>query len=426
MARFRMPARARAMLIGWAYVAAAIVLGLVVPRIDTRDVGWVSPMRPDEITSFLSSVSSGMMAFTGIVFAIMFIVLQFGSTAYSPHVVTQLTRNPYLVHSGGVFTGTFLYSLGALRGVGGLGAAQTSPLPIWVALAWLFLSVFMLMHLVGVFASLEISEILYALGDGAHRKITRLYEGYSPAADEDARRAGVLAPAGPAGQVVCLEGVPLYLLSVDVGRLVALAQAADAVVVVPARIGDCIPSGAPLALVYSTRPGDVVDPEELRAGLLLERERSREQGPANDLRLLVDIAIRALSPAINDPTTAVHALDQIESVLCRLGNSHLENGRVRDGMGTVRLAYSTPTWREYLDLAVVEIQQYGSGSVQVERRLAALFNLLRKTLPEARRPAIDELEAERLATIRNVFPDPLRRRAELGDRQGLGHAARGT
>jgi uncharacterized membrane protein len=140
------------------------------------------------------------------------------------------------------------------------------------------------------------------------------------------------------------------------------------------------------------------------------------------LRLLVDIAIRALSPAINDPTTAVRALDRIEAILRRLGSSDLDIGRVRDASGALRLVYPAATWEDYLALGVTEIQLYGAGAVQIERRLAALFRLLRDAVPPARRAAVDAVARERAERIRESFPaGPLRDAAEGPDRQGIGH-----
>ena len=108
----------------------------------------------------------------------------------------------------------------------------------------------------------------------------------------------------------------------------------------------------------------------------LGRERTFEQDPKYPIRILVDIAIKALSPAINDPTTAVQTIDQIEDLLRRLGEHELDAGCVSDANGVVRLIFPMPTWEDYLTLAFDEIRQYGVTSVQVMRRLrSALVGL---------------------------------------------------
>ena len=116
-----------------------------------------------------------------------------------------------------------------------------------------------------------------------------------------------------------------------------------------------------------------IDERKLRNGIELGKERTFEQDPKYAIRLLVDIAIRALSPAINDPTTAVQALDQIEDLLLRLGQRHLEIGDFRDRDGKLRLVVSFPTWDDLLRLAFDEICFYGATSVQVMRRMNALI-----------------------------------------------------
>jgi uncharacterized membrane protein len=95
----------------------------------------------------------------------------------------------------------------------------------------------------------------------------------------------------------------------------------------------------------------------------LDRERTFEQDPKYPIRILVDIAIKALSPAINDPTTAVQTIDQIEDLLRRLGECDLDAGYASDANGIVRLIFPMPTWEDYLTLAFDEIRQYGVTSV---------------------------------------------------------------
>jgi len=127
---------------------------------------------------------------------------------------------------------------------------------------------------------------------------------------------------------------------------------------------------------------------ELLKAVRLERERTFEQDPKYALRLLVDIAIRALSPAVNDPTTAVQALDQITDLLRRLGSRQLRIGRIKDEHGVLRLSFPTPTWEDYLSLAFDEIRIYGATSVQVMRRLRTALYDLANEIPLERQTAV--------------------------------------
>lgn len=425
--RFRRPRTSRSpslaeknYFVAWSYIVVSLALGWIMPRLDSDALADMK-VGHDQVIAFLSAVSTGMMAFTGIVFSLLFVLMQFGSSAYSPHLVALLSRNPTLAHAQGVFTGTFLYSLMALRAVGVAAGGHTVALTIWTAFAWLLASIFLLMRLVRVFATLEITDVLEKLGESGQREIEHIYEGAT-----DGVSPAAAAPAGPVTQTLLHRGRPRYLVDIDLARLVALAQEADAVIRIPVACGDAITMGTTIARVEGSKQR--VSEDSLRKAIVLGRDRSREASPKNTIRLLIDIAIRALSPAINDPTTAVHSLDQIEDLLVRLGNAPLDIGVVADEAGTVRLVYATPTWEEYLDLSLAEIQQYGAGFLQVERRLAALLALLRARVRATRLDAIERWARLHRGVVERAFDgdSPARERAGCLDRQGLGHTLNGN
>ncbi len=120
----------------------------------------------------------------------------------------------------------------------------------------------------------------------------------------------------------------------DLPRLVTLAREADAVIRIPYSPGDALTQRATLAIVHGGRG---VPERDLLAAISLERDRTLERDPKYAMRLLVDIAIRALAAGINEPTTAVLALDQIEALLTSLGNAKLDIGEVRDASGALRV-----------------------------------------------------------------------------------------
>ena len=190
-------------------------------------------------------------------------------------------------------------------------------------------------------------------------------------------------------------------------------------------IGDVILRGDPLALlVGGSRPWNE---RRVKRAVVLACDRTVENDPAFSLRLIVDIAIRALSPAVNDPTTAVMALHQIESLLRRYARSRLDVGRVADADGVLRLVYETPTFDDLLSLALLEIQQYGRESTQVERCLSALLHDLVERVSEPRRPCVRRLLTLHEATLRSSFStEEERQQASRADRLGLGHTADGA
>jgi uncharacterized membrane protein len=141
--------------------------------------------------------------------------------------------------------------------------------------------------------------------------------------------------------------------------------------------------------------------------------------------LLVDIAIKSLSAAINDPTTAVQALDQIEDLLIRLGRRRLEIGAFRSEEGKLRLLIGFPAWEDFLRLAFDEIRLYGASSVQVMRRMKALVTELIEVLPEERRPALQKWQERLRSTVDRSFSDQQDKlEASVADRQGFGSSRR--
>ena len=154
----------------------------------------------------------------------------------------------------------------------------------------------------------------------------------------------------------------------------------------------------------------------------LARVRTFAQDPKYAIRLLVDIAIRALSPAVNDPTTAVQAIDQIEDLLQRLGRSELDAGCAYDASGTLRLVFPMPTWQDYLELAFDEIRQFGKTSLQVVRRLRSALAGLEVTVhTDARRNLVRQYLRHLNSSVDlSDFDNEDRVTALQEDRQGLG------
>ena len=182
-------------------------------------------------------------------------------------------------------------------------------------------------------------------------------------------------------------GEPRTIAKFDIDRLVRLGQRAGGVIVMACAVGDTIVENTLLLQVHGAK--EPLAEKDLRRAIHLELERTSEQDPKYPIRLLVDIAIRALSPAINDPTTAVQAIDQIEDLLCRLGQRDLDAGYARDANGVLRLVFPMPTWEDYLTLAFDEIRQYGADSVQVMRRMrSALVGLADSVVADARVEAV--------------------------------------
>ncbi len=125
--------------------------------------------------------------------------------------------------------------------------------------------------------------------------------------------------------------------------------------------------------------------------------------------------------AVNDPTTGVQALDQIEDLVLRLGLKRLDTGRYRDVGGKLRLILPFPTWEDFLLLGLDEIRSYGATSVQVMRRMKALVAALMASLPEERHAALRHWQERIDRTIARSFAEVEEQAdASVADRQGLG------
>jgi uncharacterized membrane protein len=152
-------------------------------------------------------------------------------------------------------------------------------------------------------------------------------------------------------------------------------------------------------------------------------ERTLEQDPTFAFRIIVDIALRALSPAINDPTTAVLALDQLHRMLRNIGKRNLRTDELFDKSGQLRVVFRTPNWEDFVHLASREIRACGSNHLQIVRRLRAMIENLVQTLPVHRHAALlRELSLLDRDTERIfVYSEDLAL-ARVGDPQGLGGA----
>jgi len=229
------------------------------------------------------------------------------------------------------------------------------------------------------------------------------------------------APAarGSPQRVVVHTGSSEIVLAVDLETLVDAARRADGSVEFVPQVGDFVASGEPLFALYGGAAA--IDDRRLRAAVAFGPERTMEQDPLFAFRILVDIAIKALSPAINDPTTAVVAIDQIHRLLRAVGKRELHREDVVDDQGRTRVVLRTPNWDDFVHLACTEIRNCGAGSVQVARRLQSMLQNLTATLPDYRDKA---LEAERDRLNRALpalyaLPDDLAL-ARIPDPQGLG------
>lgn len=408
-------------LTGWiiplAYVVVTLLVGMVLPRLEHH-------LLPELVTTHsaaaamavCSSVASGMLALTGIVFSLAFVMVQFSATAYSPRLVLWVARDPVVSHALGVFTSTFLYALLLLAWVDRESSGKVPLLSSWLVFALLLASVGLFIALIERIGSLQVNRMLIFTGDQGRKAADDLYP---PGDAPDSGKGVPDLDQWPVTQTLVHVGRPQVIQAVHVAALVAQAKQVGAVVEMVAAVGDTVLELTPLLRVRGAR--EPLDEAALAACLEIGDERTFQQDPKYAIRILVDIAIKALSSAINDPTTAVQALDHIEDLLLRLGRRRLDLGAYHDHAGQVRLVVPFPTWDDFLLLGLDEIRAYGAGSVQVMRRMKALINNLTEVLPAGRHEALKRWEQRLQGTIARSFADKEEKKdASVADRQGLG------
>jgi uncharacterized membrane protein len=402
------------------YAAGALILGFTVPRLAYNVLpGFVSTVSVNAAIGIYSAIASGMIALTGVVFSLTFVMVQFSATAYSPRLVLWIARDPVISHSLGVFTATFLYAIAALAWVD-RGASGRVPLSGTVFVtALLIVSVIMFIFLIQRVAMLQVNRMLIFTAGQGREIIENLY----PPLDTPPSQASAELVSSPCLQTLLYRGEPRIIQAVNIPALINIASKNGCVIEMLASVGDAALECTPLLRVYGK--GGPVPDGSVRPAIRLGWERTFEQDPKYAIRLLVDIAIRALSPAINDPTTAVQALDQIEDLLIRLGRRRLEIGSFHDASGNLRLLLSFPTWDDFLRLAFDEIRFYGAESIQVMRRMNALVNELISILPDERHPTLRAWQERIQLTIDRSFANQQDKLdASAQDRQGLGSTLR--
>jgi uncharacterized membrane protein len=404
------------------YAAAALVVSFTVPRLANSLLpGFVSTVSVNTAIGFYSAIASGMIALTAIVFSLTFVMVQFSATAYSPRLVLWISRDPVVSHAIGVFTATFLYALAALVWVDRGGSGRVPLTGILVVGLLLIVSVVMFIGLIQRVGMLQVTRMLIFTGDQGRGVIESLY----PSIDTPPSLGSIELPLSQCFQTLHHHGHPKIVRAVNIPLLLEIAGKSGCIFEFAVTVGDAVLDSAPILRVYGVT--SVLPEEPLRRAIELGNERTFEQDPKYAIRLLVDIAIKALSHAINDPTTAVQALDQIEDLLVRLGRRRLEIGAFRDARGNVRLLLQFPNWEDFLRLALDEIRLYGASSVQVMRRMKALLSQSISLLPEERRPALRHWQERLQSTIERTYSDTQDKLdASDEDPQGLGSSRRKT
>jgi len=384
-------------------VVAAIAAELMVivdqEAIDATDAFFLFGGGPESARETLSTIASAMLTFTGLVFTITMLVLQLASNQLSPRVIRTFLRDRTNQVVLGIFVATFVHALVVLRSVRGDEEFVPALAVMW-GYGLLLVAVAAFIYYIDHMAhAIRASTVIASVGDETRSSLDRLF----PEEVGDEPEVEPPIAMGPPLRTVGASDRSGVLVSIDEDGLMRLAVEHDGVLEVVPRVGDFVAAGSPLIRIHAERL-PFLD-EKLQKTVATDRERSMEQDTPFGIRQLVDMAERALSPSLNDPTTAVQAIDQMHDILRRLATKRFPS-RVRlDDEGRPRLLLRRPDWPDYVHLALDEVRQYGATSLQVMRRLRAMLEDLMEAAPEERRGPL-RVQLDLLdASVARSFPD---------------------
>jgi uncharacterized membrane protein len=379
----------------WLWPALASVAACVVASVLLRhSPGFVQrdhllSTNIDDARSLLSTIATALLTFTGVVFSITLVALQMASTQFTPRVLRTFVRKPVTKIALSSFIATFVYALVVLAGLGTTGSVPVAA----VGLAFVMVLVSVLVFVVFVHSTVRSMRVTYVI-ETIHTETIRSINTVFPPASHYVDAAEPVLTDTPT--LIRFAHRGRVLDAVEASHLVGVARSHGCVLRLLVEVGEYLPNGVVFLEVHG---GSVPTLPEIFACLDLAPVRTVYQDARYGIRQLVDIAIRALSPAVNDPTTATQSIDRLRDILGQVALRPDPSGYWVDGAGEVRLVRPVSSWERVVELSLREIERYGVESPQISRRLMSVYDDLAECGGPARAGVITE-HRERL--IREV------------------------
>lgn len=402
----------------WLVPFIAIPLALVVTRTLHRLDPWLGWTFLDfgvtGAQTLLAAFVTATLSFIVFTFGSLLVAIQVASAQMTPRIIaTTLLRDDVVKYTVGLFIFTLMFSLSAQNRM----EKDAYQLVMLVAVLFGIVSFAAFFYLIDYASRLlrPISILAHVGGDGLS-VIESVYP--DPSLGPDIRESESLN-LGPPDGVVRHKGTSGIVLAANLALLMAQAERSDGIIEFVPEVGDFVAVDEPLFNLYGGARS--IDEETLRASVAFGSERTMDQDPTFAFRIVVDVALKALSPAINDPTTGVLAIDQLHRMLRMVGKRHLRTDEILDKSGHLRVFFRTPNWEDFVCLAFSEIRACGSNNLQIVRRSRAMIENLVQTLPAHRHAALlRELSLLDREIERNfIYPEDLAL-AHIADAQGLG------
>jgi len=407
----------------WTVPLVAIVLEMLLSPLLRALDAWLQwrlgELAPAGATALYQTVITMTLSFLVFTFGSLLVAIQVAGGQLTPRIIaTTLLRNNVVRYSVGLFVFTLVFAVQALNrqeaSVSELVSLVTAVLGVACIADFLFLIDYAARLLRPV-------AVVAHIGDQGVAMIKSVYPDPATALPLE---SVVLPRQSPMpSREVEHPGTSEIVLAVDLSTLVALAERHDGMIEFVPQVGDFLAAGEPLFVLHGG--AIAIDDRVVRSSVAFGPERTLEQDPMFAFRIIVDIALKALSAAINDPTTAVLALDQVHRLLRMVGQRKLRGEVIVDENGRPRLIFRTPNWEHYVQVACNEIRACGAGNFQVARRMRAMLENLRRTLPEHRHAALDtEFDLLDWAVQAHFSRPEELALARIPDSQGLGGSMR--
>jgi uncharacterized membrane protein len=373
--------RLRARLTQLLFVAAGLIAGIFVPKITVHPL--VSSGR---IVDLLFTAGVTVISLVTVIYSLLFIVVQWVSGAFSMRLAL-FRDDPIVWRAFAYAIGLFVFCFTAAFAIGN---DKTVSVIVPALALILVVAALALMRVLQTraFVSMLLGPTLTAITERGREILAGLY---SPGSDQGPEPA--LLP--PLNRTVTWPGPTAVLQQLHLGPLVAAASAADSVVMLRQTVGVTLLAGQPVADVHGGDPGQ----RAVLQALVTGPERSFDQDPLLAFRLLADIALRALSPAVNDPATAVQALDSLEGLLSPLVARTAVADHLTDSSGTVRVILCLPRWEEFARDCLDDLIASAATSPMALLRLRDLLLRLKETAP----PAREALIGTRMAWVKDLL-----------------------
>jgi len=356
----------------------------------------------------LTAIASSMITVAGVAFSITIVALALASSQYTSRILRNFMRDRASQTVLGTFVGIFVYCLVALRSIrGGDEGAFVPSLAVLFAVALAFVGIGCLIFFIHhIASSIQAESIIQSAANETIDAIDRLF----PAEMGEATGADISPGSEPPPGVQVWQSIPArrtgYIQGVDYDGLLGFAGAQNTVVRMERGSGDFVVEGSPLVSVAGGKPPDDETAAHLDALYTIGRQRTMAQDAGFGIRQIVDVALKALSPGINDTTTAVTCVDYLTAVLARLATRQFESPHRMDE-GELRVIARGSTFPGMLGEAFDQIRQNAAGNVTVLLSLLQALEVIAVRTQDTHRRQALLRQADLIAEVANrTIPAP--------------------